>query len=138
MGMAELTENKVFWWSSASLRISYPSLEPDELSLLLNAIPAIADRPGQSRVRHGSCDSAGYWCVSHREGSPARPSVVIEWAETFVADRIETFSRFVEIGYDINVYVAIHSNVMSVGFDLPSTPALTKLGIRVGIEYFSR
>jgi len=138
VGMDELKENQVFWWASVSIRISHSSLDPDVLSKTLVAVPEIAQHPGESRVRYKDCISAGYWCATHREDYPQRPSSVIEWAETFVSDRFESFSRLIEDGYDIDVYVAIYSNVMAIGFELPRTSSLSKLGIRIGLEYFSR
>jgi hypothetical protein len=131
-----MNQEKPLWWSSASIRISHPELDPKEVSEMLDSIPQIAQRPGESQVPHGDCESAGYWCVEHRVDAPERPDSVLLWAEQFVRERESHFRRMLENAYDVNVYIGIHTRVLALGFDLPATPAIWRLGVPVGIEVF--
>ncbi|MEZ6139220.1 MAG: hypothetical protein R3B84_01495 [Zavarzinella sp.] len=131
-------ESKRFlWWSSATIRICHPNLDPAELTKLLDADPSIALRPGESKVPYGECRSAGYWCTEYRVDEPLLPNHVIEWTENFVNKRIEVFKNLQMKKYFIDVYIGIHSNILALGFDVPATPTLWELGIPLGIEYFS-
>lgn len=104
---------------------------------MLGATPAIALRAGESKVPYGKCRSAGYWCVEYRAEPPNRPDSVILWAEDFVGQREAQFRQLVGAGCDVNVYVGIHCFILALGFDLPATPLLWKLGIPISIEFFS-
>lgn len=136
-------DSKIAWWCSASLRISHPSLNPGEVSRILDATPEFADMPGQSKVPYGktstgySCKSAGYWCMTHRVECPDRPDALFTWIEEFVVDRESQLTQMLRDEYDVNIYIGIHSNVMTVGFELPETPTLQSLSIPIGIEFYS-
>lgn len=134
----ESSSTESAWRCSVDIRISHPQLDPAETSKTLNAVPLIAQRPGESRVPHGACKSAGYWCIEHRIEYPQRPDSLFSWAEQFVLEREAYFRRMVENGCDVNVYIGIHTNVLAMGFTIPATPTIWKLGISVGIEFFSR
>jgi len=133
----ESSEAQPAWRCSIDLRISHPSLDPDVMSQTLNAVPVIAQRPGDSRVLHGDCKSAGYWCTKHEIEYPDRPDALFFWAEQFVHEREAHFRSLLESNYDINFYIGIHANVMALGFSLPATPVIWKLGIPIGVEFFS-
>jgi len=135
--METVQTQKVFWWFSADLRISHPALNPIEISTLLDAVASIAMRPGESKVHHGDCRSAGYWVTVYRSEAPTRPDSGILWSERFVGERKALISDLLEKGYSIDVYIGIHSNVLALGFNIPPTPILWELGITLGIDYFS-
>ena len=130
-------ETNLLWWSSADIRLVHSELDPANVSKLLGATPLIAQSPGESQVRHGNCHSAGYWCIAHRENQPSLPDSTIRWAEQFVSERELAFRKMLREGYSINVYVGIHTDVMTLGFELPQTPTLWNLRIPIGIEIYS-
>jgi hypothetical protein len=130
-------QGKPLWWSSATIRLSHPELEPARLTEILKAAPSIAFRPGESKVPHGECRSAGYWCTEHRADEPTRPDHAFVWAERFVSERQEQIQVLLSQGYHIDVYIGIFSNILALGFEVPATPTLWQLGITVGVEYFS-
>ena len=125
------------WWCSTTIRISHPDLDPTKVSELLNATPQIAQCPGESRVPHGECRSAGYWCVEHRVDAPERPSVALSWAEEFSRLRETQLCQLLKWGYHVDIYVAVFSNVLALGFNVPPTPTICRLGIPLGLELFS-
>ncbi|MES2789675.1 MAG: hypothetical protein V4719_08645 [Planctomycetota bacterium] len=132
-----MESTKPEWYSSVSIRICHPNLDPSELSMLLNATPEIAQKPGESRVPYGDCRSAGYWCLQHRIDAPDRPDIAISWAEEFIEIRKPAFRQFTTEKYYVDVYVAVFSNVLALGFNMPPTPTITELGIHLGFEFFS-
>lgn len=134
----ETAEGKREWWCSTTIRISHPELDPTEMSKLLSAIPQIAQRPGESRVPHGDCRSAGYWCVEHLVDAPNRPNVALSWVEDFCKLRESDLCQLLKRGYHIDIYVAVFSNILALGFDVPPTPTIWRLGIQLGLEFFSR
>lgn len=134
----ETANSKVAWWCEVSIRICHACLDPTDISKLLKATPQIAQRPGETKILHGACRSAGFWCVEHRVDFPDRPNVSILWAEEFVHSRESQFGRLLEQGVDVNVYIGVFSNVLALGFDVPPTPTVWKLGIPLGIEFFSK
>ena len=134
----ETSDTKLAWQCSVDLRISHPTLDPYALTKTLDASPIIAQAPGESRVAHGECKSAGYWCTEHKAEYPIRPDALFAWLEQFVSKREEQFQDMIDEGYDVNAYVGIHTNVLATGFVLPATPTLWRLGIPIGIEFFSR
>lgn len=105
---------------------------------MLKSVAQIEMRPGESKVPHGACRSAGYWCMEHRIDAPERPDVSLSWAEEFVRTREAELHSLLESGCAINIYIGIFSNVLSLGFDLPTMPITQKLGINVGLEFFSK
>jgi hypothetical protein len=131
------SEMKPAYWCSASIRICHPELDPTEVSQMLDSVPQIAQRPGESRVPHGACKSAGYWCIVHRVEYPDLPDSVFVWADQFVRERESHFRRLLENGCDIDVYIGIHASVLALGFKLPATPTIWRLSISVGLEFFS-
>ena len=133
----ETTYTKPAWRCLTSIRISHPHLNPTEISEMLNATPQIAQHPGESKVPHGNCRSAGYWCIKHQVDAPNRPSVSLLWAEEFVQSRESQLLRLLKTDCIINIYVGIFSNIVALGFDLPSTPTIWKLEIPIGMEFFS-
>ena len=42
-----------------------------------------------------------------------------------------------EDGYNVNVYIGVHTTLLALGFMLPGTPTLWNLQIPIGIEFFS-
>jgi hypothetical protein len=125
---------ELFWWSSASLRISHTDLIPDEVTESLGIVPVISQSPGESKVHHGDCKSAGYWCAQNGFDSPVRPDKAFEWIEDFVSEKAEYLGKLLQKGSDISIYVGVHSSVLALGFNLPSTPSISKLGINISIE----
>jgi hypothetical protein len=134
----DTANSKVDWWCEVSIRICHACLDPTAVSELLDSTPHIAQHPGETRIPHGNCRSAGYWCLEHRVGAPDRPSVSILWAEEFVKSRETQFGQLLENGFDVNVYIGVFSNVLALGFDMPPTPTIWKMGIPLGIEFFSK
>ncbi len=130
-------DTQVFWWALATLRLSHPGLDPTRITQLLKATASVAFRPGESRVIHGDCTSAGYWCTEYRIESPIRPDHVFLWAEEFVSLRGEHIRDLLHQGYRLELYVGIHSKILALGFNIPTTPTLWELAIPIGIEYFS-
>ena len=128
----------VDWWCGVSIRICHSSLDPTEVSALLKITPQIAQRPGETRIPHGDCRSAGYWCLTNRINAPERPDIAIHWAEQFIAMREPQLRQLLDRGYDVNIYMGIHTNVMAIGFDVPPTPKICELQIQLGVEFFSR
>ena len=130
--------NLLPWWCELDIRIVHPDLDPEKLTRELAVSPSIAQKPGESKIHFQNCKSAGYWCVVHRVEHPARPDSAILWAERFVQDRETQIRRMLQDGFAITSYLGVHANVMTVGFDMPSTPLLRSLGIPLGIEFYSR
>jgi hypothetical protein len=126
-----------FWRGSVSVRISHPSLDPDSLSVRLNSTPVIAYRPGESKVRHGSCLSAGYWCVEQKAQTPQSPTALFLWLEKFAADREEQLRDIIGMNYRVYAYFGIHTNLLALGFDFPAMPVSGGLGIGLGMEIFT-
>ncbi len=54
-----------------TLQISHPSLDPTKLTKRLDVTPIIAQDPGESKIRHGDCPSAGYYVASSELGEHA-------------------------------------------------------------------
>jgi hypothetical protein len=133
----EDTESTPAWWCSAGLRIRHPTLDPLAVSQTLEAVPTIAKMADESKVQHGECKSAGYWCTEYRVESPDRPDALFAWAERFVSERESHFHLMLENGYGVAVYIGIHTNVLALGFNIPKTPTLWRLAIPIGIEFFS-
>jgi len=131
-------DNKIPWNCSISLRICHPTLNPHLVTQLLEFEPTIADAPGLSRVPFGECKSAGYWCGTFKAEYPDRPTVLFEWLEALVSSHENAIQKLLNDGCDIYAYVGIHTNVLATGFDLPQTPTVSRLQLRVGIEFFSR
>jgi hypothetical protein len=127
-----------YWWSSASFRIVHPELDPDSVTRMLGLTPSIRQFPGESKIHFGGSTSAGYWCAHERIYYPHRPDLVIRWAEEVASQNNDCLRQLLNNNHGIDVYVGIHVNVMSIGFEMPLTPHLTKLGIVVGIEFFGR
>ena len=134
----ETTQTKPMWWCSTSVRISHPDLDPIKVSEMLNSTAQIALRPGESKVPHGACRSAGYWCMEHRIDAPDPPNVSLSWAEEFIRSRETHFHQLLDSGCDIDIYIGVFSNVLALGFNLPPMPTTRNLGISVGIEFFSK
>lgn len=135
---ASKVDSTPFWRCACSIRISHPELDPIELTESLCVTPTIAQRPGESKVHHGNCASAGYFVVEHGSESPELPSGALSWAEEFFRQNEMKFDALLLKGCQVNVYLAVFSNVLAVGFDLPPMPTISRLGIRVGIEFFSK
>ncbi len=133
----KIQENESAWWTYSSIRICHAKLDPDKLAKLLDVSPTIAQQPGESKIHHGQCKSAGYLCISHRTDDPVRPDQAFLWTESFILERQPHFHTMLRDDYDIDVYIAVFSNVLALGFDLPPTPTLWKLGIPIGIEFFA-
>ena len=128
----EPSHAKPMWRCSISVRISHPDLDPSEVSEILDSTPQIAQRPGESRVPHGDCRSAGYWCLQHWIDAPDRPDVSLSWAEDYVQRRELQFHNLFTKQFKVDIYVGIFSNVLALGFDLPPMPTISRLGIPVG------
>lgn len=129
---------RCYWWSAISLRIANKDLDPSSVTEILGISPTVSLVSGESQVHHRDCKSAGYWCGGKREDFPIRPSELITWIETLV-DRNQLFLKTViDAGADVNIYLGIHLDVASIGFEIPTTPTINQLGIRIGIEFFGR
>ena len=138
-GIGVDTENNMLdWWCEVSIRICHADLDPAQLSEALKSTAQITQRPGESPVPHGNSRSAGYWCLSHRIDAPDHPGATLLWAEDFVKGREVELRKLLEQGVDVNVYIGVFSKILALGFDLPPTPTISKLGIRLGIEFFSK
>lgn len=101
-------------------------------------MPEISYLPGESKIHVGECQSAGYWCAIYRVEYPARPTDVFVWAEAFANKRKTVLQKMLNDGCQMNVYVAVHTNVMATGFDLIPLPVIWELEIPIGVEFFSR
>jgi hypothetical protein len=134
----EVMDPTPHWWCAISLRIAHPELKPKAVTQELGLSPAISFEPGQSKVHHGDCRSAGYWCGERRIDYPNRPSELILWMERLVVDHRTYLANIIDGGADVNVYLGIHLESASIGFDVPCTPEMDNLGIRFGIEIFGR
>lgn len=134
----EAAKQKIDWWCIVSIRICHATLDPAKISELLNSTPQVARRPGESKIPHGDCRSAGYWCLDYRVDAPERPDVSIAWAENFIKSRESQFGHLVEQSFDIDVYAGIFSNVLALGLVVPPTPTIWKLRIPLGLEFFSQ
>ena len=126
------------WWCEIDVRIVHPELNPVALTQVLRITPSISQLPGESKVPYGECHSAGYWCVSHRVSFPDRPDIAITWAEQFLHRNEIQMQKLVNQKADINIYLGIHANVMAVGFVFPATPTISKLALKLGIEFYSK
>jgi hypothetical protein len=126
------------WKASASWRIIHPNLEPSVVTKAVGLLPEISYLPGESKIHMGECRSAGYWCAVYRVEYPSRPTDLFIWAENFASERKTILQKMLDEGCLMNVYIAVHTNVMSTGFDLVPLPAIWELGIAIGIEFFSR
>ncbi|HBE67032.1 MAG TPA: hypothetical protein DDW52_02685 [Planctomycetaceae bacterium] len=128
-----------YWWSEISIRVAKDDLDPDAISRETGLDPEHSFQPGESKIHHGQCESAGYWCVtSPRIFYPERPDQAICWAEDFVEQNFRLLQTLVDSGAAVSVYLGVHMNVMNVGFVLPAIPCITELGIEFGIEVFGR
>lgn len=76
--------------------------------------------------------------MEHRIDAPDRPDMLFSWAEEFARLHYSQLHQLLEQGYDINIYIAVFSNVLTLGFSIPPTPAIRNLGIPIGLELFSR
>jgi len=135
MGIDESTQ---YWWCAISLRIAHAELDPHVVTKELGISPSISLMPGMSKVRHSDSESAGYWCGGTRIDYPNRPSELIIWMESLVKENESFLRTVIGDGADVNVYLGIHLNAASIGFDVPITPIMNRLGIRIGIELFGR
>ena len=125
------------WWCEIDIRIVHSDLDPFALTQLLQIEPSFAQLPGESKVPHGKCLSAGYWCVSHRVEYPDRPDIAITWAESFIRSHELEIQKLLNKEADVNIYLGIHSSVMAVGFVFPTIRTIERLNLQLGIEYFS-
>ncbi len=135
MGCGE--DHYTAWKAISTVRVCHPTLNPNHLSKILKTTPSITYWPGESKIHRGESKSAGYWCAEKRVDYPIRPDSVIRWTESFVSNRESIFYELLSEGYDVNVYIAVFSDILALGFDLPPTPTLWKLGIPIGIEFFA-
>ncbi len=130
-------QRKPAWRCSASIRICHSDLDPTEVSRILDSTPQIAQRAGESKVPYGDSKSAGYWCLVHEVEAPDRPDSALLWAEEFVREHESQLQCLLDDGFDVDVYIGIHSAVLALGFELPAMLTICKHRIRVGIEFFS-
>jgi hypothetical protein len=134
----EETEDQ-YWWSEISVRIAKDDLDPDIISREIGLTPQYSFHPGESKIHHGQCKSAGYWCVtSPRICYPQRPDQAILWAEDVVKRNVCLLQTLIDSGAAVSIYLGVHMNVMNVGFVLPATPRISDLGVEFGIEVFGR
>ena len=132
------SDNNCYWWSAVSLRIAHKELDAGRVTEELGISPSISLAPGASQIHHGDCKSAGYWCGGMRIDYPKSPTELINWIENLVEVNEGFLQSVIDSGADVNTYLGVHANVMSVGFDIPATPVLNRLRIRMGIEFFGR
>jgi hypothetical protein len=123
--------------TSVAVRIIHPDLDPERVTALLHTPASLSKRPGESKIPHGDCKSAGYWCVEHWIDEPSLPDHAFLWAEQFFLNHTDEVLGLLGNGYSIDVYIGVKSKLIALGFNLPAMPTIWKLGIRVGIEYFS-
>jgi hypothetical protein len=131
------SSTKILWRTSVAIRITHPDLEPESMTEVLHTSASISKRPGESKIPHGDCKSAGYWCVQHWIDEPTLPDHAFSWAEQFVVDHRDGILSLLSKGCRIDVYIGVKSKLLALGFNVPATPTLWELGITVGIEYFS-
>lgn len=132
------TDESLFWWASATFRITHPEIDPSEISGRVNATASDEDALGKLDVRTGRNKKWSYWFGKYKIESPNRPDIVIKWAEKFAYENRSSIAELVGLGCEFYVYVGIHANVLAVGFDLPPTPTIWELQIPIGVEFFSR
>ena len=125
------------WRTCSSIRIVHPELDIDRITEELGVIGDISQKPGESRVPYGECRSAGYWVKDYRFDDSQKPDQVISVSENFIAEHESVFQRLLEENCKIDVYIAIFTNILSLGFVLPPIPIIRKLKIPIGIEFFS-
>jgi len=133
---ANTTDSK--YRSAASLRIAHKHLDPTVITNELKLIPMFAFAPGESKIHHHDSKSAGYWCGGFRAECPDGPDRVIRGIEELVSCHERFITSLIEMGCTIGVYIGIHLNVASIGFDLPNCKILNRLAIPIGIEFFGR
>lgn len=126
------------WWASAHFRITHPTCDLSEIGNRLRASDPAVVLAASPETKFGMNKSQFFWCSDLKINSPVRPSELIAWAELTAFENETLLLELVSRGSTIYVYVGIHSNVLALGFDIPQTPTLLKLGISVGLEYFSR
>jgi hypothetical protein len=125
------------WRTSVAVRIFLGILDPERVTALLQTPASIQKRPGESKIPHGDCNSAGYWCVQHWIDEPNLPDRAFLWAEHFFLDHTDAILELLGTGCSIDVYIGVKSKLLALGFNLPAMPTIWKLGILVGIEYFA-
>lgn len=131
------TEDKPHWWCSAHFRITHPSEDLSEFSKRLKvAIPAI-DSTQAVETNFGMKRNKFFWISELKIQSPDRPDALIAWAEQLAKENELPLTEILKLDGQIYVYVGIHTSVLALGFDLPPTPTVSKLGVKIGLEYFS-
>lgn len=138
MGLAmKSTENQRHWWCSAHFRVTHASINLSELSRHIRvSTPAIDSTPTVD-TNCGMNKSQFFWSTDLKIESPDRPDALIIWAEQLAIENETVLAEMLKLGGKIYVYIGIHASVLALGFDLPPTPTLSKLGITIGLEYFS-
>lgn len=132
-----IKDERSFWWASATIRIMHPMMEPAEISSRITSATS-TDPLGKLEVTYGyNNKKMAYWYGEYRVESPNRPDVLIAWVEQLAKENEPLMAEMLELGGEIYVYIGIHSSVLALGFDLPSTPTVSRLGIAIGLEYFS-
>lgn len=126
----------VHWWTNAEIRVCGETLVPAEFSASLRELPALSLLPGESRVPLGTCKSAGYVVFEARFDSPARPTEGIRWVNSFAERHSDKLEYYIHCGVIVKAFIAIHSNVLAIGFDVPSVSALERLRIPLDIEVY--
>ncbi len=126
------------FWCELDVRIVHANLDPKDVTNLLSLIPRISQKPGESKIHFQNCESAGYYCAVHRVEFPEKPDVAILWAEQLCAKRSREIRQMLNLGYEINLQLAVWLNVLSLGFSFPATPTINSLGIPLGVEFYSR
>ena len=125
------------WWASAHFQITHPSCDLSEIAKYVRASDSVVAFAALPETKFGMNKGKFFWSSDLKVKSPVRPNELIAWAERTALENEKLLIDLVTLGSSIYVYVGIHSNVLSLGFDLPQTPTLLKLGIAVGLEYFS-
>lgn len=125
------------WWASSSIRIVHSELDPERITRLTKTRPSLSFRPGESKIHYGGSVSAGYWLVEHRVIEPDDPGTAFEWVESFGVEHEKTLTTLLSESCEISVYIGIHTQLVSLGFNLCPLPTLWRLNIPVGIEIFA-
>lgn len=135
--MKGIKGESVFWWCSATFRISQIGIEWAQ-ALSNFSLPDIdADTSGTFEWRCEQKDGKLHYQGEYRVRSPQKPDCVIAWAEAFASKNRSELEQLLLAGCKVYIYVGVHSQVLALGFDLPRTPTLSALEIPIGIEYFS-
>ena len=129
------TQDQSHWWCSAHFRVTHSTKDLSELSSRLS-VPQ-TESNSNMEASCGVKNGVFFWCPELKVQSPDRPDSLVAWAERLAKANETILSEIMGLGGEVYVYIGIHTSVLALGFDLPPTPTLSKMGIAIGLEYFA-